>query len=480
MDRLGLVPRAAADDLTRPVRWVHVSELADPTPYLRGGELLLLAGTQLPTTREAYHAYARRLADVGVAGLGFGVAPIHDEVPADLVDACAACRLPLLEVPRDVPFLAISELFSRELLAAEVAGLRRLADAQSTLTRAATGPGALPGTVTALARAVGGWALLVDANRGRRWTAGPRPDDAEVTTALDRVLRSTRPASANVHAADTHALVQWVRGPAPSGYALAVGKREPFDVTDRAVTTVAASLISLLLTDPVDRFDPYLVGAAVVRGVLGDGDVPAAAAEAAGASGETRWRVFRCRPARRRTAGAAGAAGLLQTPFVDLCGRRLTALRPDRDDLPDVLAELAAAGWLAGVSTPRPWDMLAIGGREAEAALRTAVVTGAPAVAGERPGGGLADLMDPDLARAFAKDVLAPIEQARTPQPPELLATLRAWLAHHGSWDRTAAALGVHRNTVRHRIAQVQRLLGRDLSDPDTRMELWFALRWLS
>jgi len=59
-----------------------------------------------------------------------------------------------------------------------------------------------------------------------------------------------------------------------------------------------------------------------------------------------------------------------------------------------------------------------------------------------------------------------------------LVDTLRTWLANHGGWDRTAAALGVHRNSVRHRIARVERHLGVDLADPETRMELWFALRW--
>ncbi|WP_030958304.1 helix-turn-helix domain-containing protein [Streptomyces sp. NRRL S-378] len=51
--------------------------------------------------------------------------------------------------------------------------------------------------------------------------------------------------------------------------------------------------------------------------------------------------------------------------------------------------------------------------------------------------------------------------------------------APHGSWDRTAAALAVHRTTVRQRVARAAVLLGRDLDDPDTRMELWFALRRL-
>ena len=33
--------------LDRAVRWVHISELADPTPWLSGGELLLTTGLQL-------------------------------------------------------------------------------------------------------------------------------------------------------------------------------------------------------------------------------------------------------------------------------------------------------------------------------------------------------------------------------------------------------------------------------------------------
>lgn len=57
--------------------------------------------------------------------------------------------------------------------------------------------------------------------------------------------------------------------------------------------------------------------------------------------------------------------------------------------------------------------------------------------------------------------------------------TLRSWLSLHGSWDRTAAAMEVHRNTVRQRIGRCAALLDEDLDDADVRMELWFALRWL-
>ncbi|MDQ6822701.1 MAG: PucR family transcriptional regulator ligand-binding domain-containing protein, partial [Actinomycetota bacterium] len=40
---------AGEGGLDLPVRWVHISELADPTPWLSGGELLLTTGLQLAT-----------------------------------------------------------------------------------------------------------------------------------------------------------------------------------------------------------------------------------------------------------------------------------------------------------------------------------------------------------------------------------------------------------------------------------------------
>ncbi|MFC5880738.1 helix-turn-helix domain-containing protein, partial [Streptomyces virginiae] len=83
---------------------------------------------------------------------------------------------------------------------------------------------------------------------------------------------------------------------------------------------------------------------------------------------------------------------------------------------------------------------------------------------------GFAGLVGRAEARAHAEALLGPLS-------PALRETLRAWLAHHGSWDRTAAALGIHRNTVRQRVARCAVLLERDPDDPDVRMELWFALR---
>jgi purine catabolism regulator len=37
---------AGREGLERPVRWVHISELPDPTPWLSGGEPPLIAGPE--------------------------------------------------------------------------------------------------------------------------------------------------------------------------------------------------------------------------------------------------------------------------------------------------------------------------------------------------------------------------------------------------------------------------------------------------
>jgi PucR family transcriptional regulator, purine catabolism regulatory protein len=107
---LTLHTRAAAVD--RPVSWVHVSELPDPTPFLEGGELLLTTGLALLHPDQSMADYVRRLADAGVVGLGLGTGLSHPAVPGELVRAADDCGLAVLEVPRQTPFIALSRTVS--------------------------------------------------------------------------------------------------------------------------------------------------------------------------------------------------------------------------------------------------------------------------------------------------------------------------------------------------------------------------------
>src|SRR5882724_663930 len=121
---------AGDDAADAPVRWVHISELGDPTPWLSGGELLLTTGMGLgdaPNDR----VYLERLADHGLAGLGFG----HDEVPAAMVDAARSRGFPVFAVPYELPFIAVTERAFTQLVNEQYAVLRRSIAALERLQR---------------------------------------------------------------------------------------------------------------------------------------------------------------------------------------------------------------------------------------------------------------------------------------------------------------------------------------------------------
>src|SRR5438128_5062 len=100
--------------LDHAIRWVHVSELDDPTPWLKGGELLLVTGMGIGATPARQRAYITRLVETDLAGLGFGLGFSHQRVPKALLEAAEAASFPVFEVPYVLPFIAITEaVFTR-------------------------------------------------------------------------------------------------------------------------------------------------------------------------------------------------------------------------------------------------------------------------------------------------------------------------------------------------------------------------------
>ncbi|WNG89785.1 PucR family transcriptional regulator ligand-binding domain-containing protein [Mycobacterium sp. ITM-2016-00317] len=97
-----------ACDLDRPIRYVYPTELADPSPYLAGEELILSVGVPVAgQPAEAIQHYVGTLTDRGVAALLIGLGDVLDEIPAVLVDACSERDLPLLIQHAAVPFRRI-------------------------------------------------------------------------------------------------------------------------------------------------------------------------------------------------------------------------------------------------------------------------------------------------------------------------------------------------------------------------------------
>lgn len=449
------------------IHWVHTSEMADPYPYLLGGELLLTAGVHVPEGADPgghFDGYVERIVAAGGAALGFGVAPVFDTVPPALVTACEARGLPLLEVPPRTTFSGVARAVWQLMAQARLAELRRVTEAQQSLAAAASRPDPVPSVLRQLARRVGGWAVLYGPDGARVASAG-RPAGTGAGAALAALADVVRPsdpgtpASATGGEAGTH-LAAYALG-AGRGFVLGVAapRRDPGDHT---VASVAAVLLTLL-TGEQHSGTGAARSSALVRLLLG-----AAPADVAPLLGAGHLSVVHARPDAHSpdpvAASALGAA--LGSPLVDLAGDVVRVLVPaDREPA-------AQPGWTLGVSAAAAPDEWPAADTQAARALARARATRAPLV---RHGGrraGLAGLVPPEEAEAHARLLLAPVAAV-----PALTETLRTWLSLHGSWDRTALALSVHRNTVRQRVARCAALLDADLDDPDVRMELWFALR---
>lgn len=463
-EELGL--RRIAGPADAELLWVHASEMADPYPYLLGGELLLSAGVLLKDP----DAYVSRLVEAGAAALGFGVTPVYDTVPGALVEACDRHGLPLVEVPPRTRFTAIARAVWRLMAEARHRELRRVTRAQQALAAAAARPDPVPAVLHQLAAHLEGRAVLLSAQGEELHAAGrrPAPDVCAALTRLTRVVSTTRPAPPSTPASATDT----VRGAHLSAYALGGGQGHVLalatrrrEAGDHTVAGIAVVLLSLLAA-PHQGADAAGRSAALVRLLLG-----AAPKDVAPLLGGTEeWTVVHARrtddgPVDPLTAGALGAA--LGSALVD-AGRGRDAVRVL---VPDGERVAPQPGWTLGASAPAGITALEAADGQASRALGRATATGAP-LARHRvgSGSGLAALVPPDRAEAHARALLAPLTEP-------LAETLRCWLSLHGGWDRTATALRIHRNTVRQRIARCAALLDADLDDMDVRTELWFALR---
>ncbi|MER8231892.1 PucR family transcriptional regulator [Streptomyces sp. NPDC094049] len=521
---LGLRLLAGPGDV--PLHWVHTSEMADPYPYLLGGELLMTAGVQLSDPAR----YVERVAAAGAAALAFGVTPVYDTVPDGLAEACERHRLPLVEVPPRTPFTAVARAVWRLMAEARLHELRRVTEAQQSLAAAAARPAPVPAVLFALASRLAGRAVLFAADGTESAAAG-----RDVPEAAARALRELAgvlgprpggPASASGEGGGLRLAAYALGGGDGLTLGVATERRVP---GDRTVAGVAVVLLSLL-TAPHRGADVTVRDGALVRLLLG-----APPAEVADALGPGPWTVVHASGGDGTPFATASLAASLGTPLVDAGihagagpGSRTDAgpgprtesataadprtgqgqerqrgqgggpgpdggpapvagppsgpasgpaSRPAPDPAPDPAPvrlllpasspATAQPGWTLGVSAPAGAAELAAADAQASRALRRAKATRA-ALVRHRPGG-LAALVDRDEAAAHAHALLAPLGEP-------LRETLRVWLSLHGSWDRTAVALGVHRNTVRQRITRCAALLGLDPDDPDVRMELWFAL----
>ncbi|MFI6092602.1 PucR family transcriptional regulator [Streptomyces sp. NPDC051218] len=509
---LKLTVRAGEEHLDAPVRWAHASELTDPVPYMEGGELLLITALKLDAEDpEAMTRYVKRLAAAGVVGLGFAVGVHYKDIPEALVEAAAEEGLPLLEVPRRTPFLAISKAVSAAIAADQYRAVTAGFAAQRELTKQALSDGP-EGLLGALAAQVDGWAALYDASGAVVATAPEWASRraARLTSDVERLRDRAAPASAVVAGAEDRVELHSIGTGRRPRAALAVGTASTLGTAERYALHSAIALLTL--TTERNRSlqaAEARVGSAVLRMLLaGEPDhARTVAGELYGSLLDAPFRLVVAEvPASAapedgdpfagltdavESAAARAGEALLVVPY----GERLVLLVVDggagaaacvayAQTLEAAQSEAPEAGagdgtaLLLGLSAPAGPIAAATAYKQADQALSIARRRGRAMVEHEDlAAGSVLPLLADDAVRAFADGLLRALYEHDATGRGDLIASLRAWLSRHGQWDAAAADLGVHRHTLRYRMRRVEEILGRSLDDPDVRMELWLSLK---
>lgn len=475
--------------LDRPIRWVHGTDLLDPTPFLSEGLVLLTTGTQFAGVAERGEAtvfddYVRRLSARGVVGLGFGTEVVRAGIPSGLAAACAHERMPLFEVPYRTPFIAVARANAEAIAAQAYARRGWSLAAQRAISLAALRPDGLGATLAELARQLSTWVGLFDASGvlTREHPRGALADEvaAELAGEAGTLLRRGARAGSSLRIGDTPFTLQTLgRGGHLRGVvAIAAGE---LDQEGRGVVTAVIAMAGLALEQNQNLSHARgLLRSGLVQSLLtGDpglalrvardlwGGLPAAPI-VVGVLDEASSRVDALSEWLELRAGETHGAvfhGRGDEGMVVVCTASDDAL----------FAELAQRfDARAGVSAPAGYGEFA----PAHAQAVTALGRGGDAVTRfERiAASGMLSALDTGDARALARTLLAPLHEHDAAHDGELEATLRAWLGGDARIDAAATTLGVHRHTVRARIVHAERLLGLDLSSFSARAELWAAL----
>lgn len=473
--------------LDRPIRWVYLTELVETGRYLSGNELVL-TGLIGPQVRERPEALVDELVDAGATALGVGLS-IHDEIPERVAEACARRGLPLLEVARDISFGTISEVVTRRLTAERATGLATILGRHRRLISSVAEGSGLD-EVFALTRTELGRGCWVLSSTGRI-VVGPEGDFPEARRLAAEYLTAERlPHVVDgaftllpINTRAKHRVAGWflvcegelvdapeeVRESAYELASLAALERARLEEGDKVERRLLTELLNMPETEPADV-------AARMR-TCGLDPAHGYIAVAAELSTDSVGVLQELMPGA--TVAELDGEAVTVVPSVDVDG--LVARLRDAARLLE--PALVRERLTVGVSAPALGPSLLRGAVEearhtrrlaaARRAGRAHVVT-----SDEIHSHALLLATVPDgVRRSFRDRLLRPLQDYDAENNADLVRTLAVFLEHSGSWNRCAAALHLHVNTLRYRIRRIEEVTGRDLSTLEDRVDFFLALR---
>ncbi|MFI6422668.1 PucR family transcriptional regulator [Streptomyces sp. NPDC050842] len=508
---------AGGDRLHRTVRWVHAGEVPNIASLLKGGELLLTTGLGLGTRPAEQRAFVRRLADRGIAALVVELGPRFARLPATIVETARAAGLPLVQLHREVPFVAVTEEIHTEIVNGHYALLRQAEEVHRQCTEALLGGGGIPQVLRILSDFAANPVFLETADGQLLYAAGTESGPADPLQVWDglrgqRAARESGPPTGTV-------LVDVPGGGPGTGSVRArlvlLAVSGALSPVHRMAAERAAGILAVVLMQARQEEELAARGRGDFLTDLAEGRITAEAAPA-----QARVLGFKpgdgpLLPVVMRLASELSPSGnwalLARAVLEELSSVGVPVLlgvRPVEGRVPLLLglrsesertavADRVAAALRAGVERAGleragvhpPVVVVGVAGSwaAASAGLRHAAETATAAQGlSDRPWYDARrldiDLLlwrlrdHPDLA-AFVDRAIGPLrDHDRTSRPP-LLPTLETYLAHAGRKAETARELHLNRQTLYNRLARISDLLGTDLDDPQTVLALSLALR---
>lgn len=496
-----LVPVAGESAMDRPIRWVHLSEHEDPAQWLSGGELVLTTGYNLDSV-EKQRRFIRELARQNTAGLGFGTGFDHADVPLAMVELARELDFPLFIVPYSVPFIAITERASRQLVSDRYEALEQGTKIQAQLQRQVIEGGGLDAIVGSIADAVSSSAYVFD-RMGRMVSRSSEPDFEPAATSFELLERAEQrrlvPFSPDAIGERGLAVpIPGGQGDQAAGWLLVVSA-EPgsLGVFEALMTRLSSTVVGLCLMRmrTVRETERRLVGDLLKDALEGRSSPTDVAGQLKpfGLDSKIAVLVF-----------DAGRPSLAETWLEEALGKRPIAAvvtvtesngktlacvildatdvdpvefsRELHADLPETLkgCRIATSQVLSSVSLRRAFH-------EARCALEASSLgPDPPDIASHKDLGAftlLLSIQDDEALRQFSAAVLGPIEAGNRAQTAELLHSLEIFLECNGNWERAAKRLFCHRHTLRHRIRKIEEMTGRDFHRANDRIECWLALQ---
>lgn len=488
--RLTLV--AGRDGIDRTITWAHAIELEDPTPFLAGGELVMTTGMNVGASADQQFRYLQRLSAAGVAALAFDTGTTHAQVPPGVLAAGDELGLPVLAVPADTPFIALSRAIIDEVTADQVRSVQRVVDQQDVLARETLRNG-IPAVVSALTRLLSATVTVLDGTGNALAADGPESAHVcELGTSLIGADGSsrTRRSSQVVADGDGYCTVQTLRAARPhSGY-LVIKTSGPLSVSERLLVSHAVSLISIEFGKPAKVRDAeHRLRAAVTASLL---SAPAVIDEALlryfGFSPDNAVVVIAVTGTGPSIAAERHAHEVLETQRVPyLVGARQDELvlvlnaadQAVAESFSVSLGELIGRPARAGRSAPANIAAIPCAVEQARVAATVGTDTKLQNYSEIELFGTILGAR-PDHELQLIAEPLAPLIHHDTESGSAadgLVATLAGYLRHNGHLENAAADLGVHRHTMRNRITKIASLTQKNLQSADTRAELLLALR---